>query len=635
MLLRAACDACHRMKRKCDGKQPCTRCERRGRDCFYSCKQKSGPPKGSKRKLVEHEDDLPENRAIKPSRPLTTAWPAAGNETPAPGEAQSSTEVETAQYGPVPGPSPEARAAAAAAVAASRMSAMAPVVPAALAAAGLRPPYMLRPPPVLPGLSGGTVPTAPPLPSLPYGTVYQHQYPPEVYAVYLAELRQRGCSGSSSGSNNNVCGDPTAADATTLAPSADATTTTPAPISGRFGDAKPSPPAEGICTAATNLTADVAAATATATAGYMAGSSTGMELSTTGSELLSEAVNFVEQLEGVERDGGAVGVSGDVTPDRVALAHVAKMAEEGGEGSGSDGPAKEAAVSAAASAALAAAVAAAIAEGSPREGDHDESSNSAVADRGGGGENGWSEIDVDGGHTSPVKGSRFDTVPEIGLATMPAGGSVTTTTAESSDNDVACRNVSSAPAATPTQRERQAAAGLLLYGTNSRTATSTTTTSGGLCGTLTVHEGSGEHTRAKEGEEPCQRKSPKAVAKVRQWRTICARGMESGLKSHVLKALILRCVGRGSQQLLFAATQGRGCSCRFGHWANVVAKVCDFVKTTRLRRSPHIDPGLAFPKDSPVVQRVQCAVDRKVTVVHLYQSGALFMCLYNQACAHV
>ncbi|CAM9580573.1 unnamed protein product, partial [Ectocarpus sp. 12 AP-2014] len=55
MLLRSACDACHRMKRKCDGKHPCTRCERRGRDCVYGYKQKSGPPKGSKRKLIEDE----------------------------------------------------------------------------------------------------------------------------------------------------------------------------------------------------------------------------------------------------------------------------------------------------------------------------------------------------------------------------------------------------------------------------------------------------------------------------------------------------------------------------------------------------------------------------------------------------
>ena len=249
------------MKRKCDGKQPCARCARRKRECFYSYKQKSGPPKGSKRKLIEAEDDLPENRSNKhplggaplplaapaPAPPwsggikdATTTW-SEGNiaETTITNntdEAQSCAQPGSAPSEPLPlplpAPSPEARAAAAAAVAASRMNALAPVPPA-LAAAGLHRSYMLQAPAVLPGLSGlqtpsvlpgltgggggsgvggagggGPAPTTTPLVTHPqYGTVYQHQYPPEVYALYLAELRQRSCGNNIGGGGGGGGGD--------------------------------------------------------------------------------------------------------------------------------------------------------------------------------------------------------------------------------------------------------------------------------------------------------------------------------------------------------------------------------------------------------------------------------------------
>ncbi|CAM9691520.1 unnamed protein product, partial [Ectocarpus sp. 13 AM-2016] len=76
VVLRSACDACHRMKRKCDGLQPCNRCRRRSRPCGYSYKQKSGPPKGSKRKLIAADEDLLENRQSRPKLiQVPTMWP--------------------------------------------------------------------------------------------------------------------------------------------------------------------------------------------------------------------------------------------------------------------------------------------------------------------------------------------------------------------------------------------------------------------------------------------------------------------------------------------------------------------------------------------------------------------------------
>lgn len=298
--LRAACDVCHRMKRKCDGKQPCTRCDRHNRDCAYSCKQKSGPPKGSKRKLVEAEDDLPENRKIlggirhdqsnnedrcssssnsatkksnnskirstRPQRHPLNTWPQAkdeemeetwsgndddddddddgGDDDDDDDEDDEETTVDTAAdtkppppaifngtpspfimrpaqlvAAPTdPAPSPEAMAAAAAVVAASRINAAFPKsVTPALVAAGIGSQFMpsgtaasLVPGVIGSGGSGGLMPIVSGglMPnhghSHPqYGTMYQ-LYPPEVYALYLAELRQRGGVGMVH--NNNLHG---------------------------------------------------------------------------------------------------------------------------------------------------------------------------------------------------------------------------------------------------------------------------------------------------------------------------------------------------------------------------------------------------------------------------------------------
>lgn len=80
VVLRNACDACHRMKRKCDGLQPCHRCRRRSRPCGYSYKQKSGPPKGSKRKLIAADEDLLENRQGRPKLLPLAMWPKDADE---------------------------------------------------------------------------------------------------------------------------------------------------------------------------------------------------------------------------------------------------------------------------------------------------------------------------------------------------------------------------------------------------------------------------------------------------------------------------------------------------------------------------------------------------------------------------
>lgn len=80
VVLRNACDACHRMKRKCDGLQPCSRCRRRSRPCGYSYKQKSGPPKGSKRKLIAADEDLLENRQGRPKLLPLAMWPKDADE---------------------------------------------------------------------------------------------------------------------------------------------------------------------------------------------------------------------------------------------------------------------------------------------------------------------------------------------------------------------------------------------------------------------------------------------------------------------------------------------------------------------------------------------------------------------------
>lgn len=588
-MLRAACDACHRMKRKCDGKQPCTRCERRSRDCAYSNKQKSGPPKGSKRKLVEAEDDLPENRCVKPPRggggiALAASWLGRGDNEMTVVGARLAQCSSTDSAGSTP--SPEARAAAAAAVAASCMNALAPVVPPALAAAGvLRPPpyNMLGPSSGLPGLSGGgsggsigsnVLPTVPLVTHPQYGTVYQHhQYPPEVYAVYLAELRQRSGSGSgianSDGTaaneapltveydNSNMSGGLVSQPPrgcsdvddsifeTTVSPAA-TTVAAATPSIGQVGDGSdislPSSaaapehttPAATAALAAAALAADVAAATETAGAGVTTPMTTTATTTVpTGSELLSEAVNFVEQLAG----GGAGGEF--LLADRGALPYPSRVSpsSQGGRvAAGSDGLCTstiDVVDSAAASAALAAAVAAAIAEGYTTHHDNngpeqEENGSSRVVlpssrSGGGGGDDEGNKISFGGGDTCgtkdnlghspsagedvsppPAKGNRFDAAPTM-TGTKPRIAMPSTTTTENNAEDFACGS-----RATP--RERQAAAGLLLYG-------ATTYVGGGSGG-----GGSGrdrevsdvQHGRAaKEAGEYCQQRSPKAATDVR------------------------------------------------------------------------------------------------------------------------
>lgn len=536
MLLRAACDACHRMKRKCDGKNPCTRCDRRGRECFYSCKQKSGPPKGSKRKLVEAEDDLPENRCIKPSLG-DFCWPGTNGKSGS-DEMQSPTEALASQSSLAVGPSPEARAAAAAAVAASRLNALSPAVPPALAAAGLRSSYMLRSPPILPGLSGGTVPTATPLVTHPrYGTVYQHQYPPEVYAVYLAELRQRSCniilnsSNSTTTSNgsineNTIHEDGTTSDATAMTTISNASDScqqegvdkfegspsTRATLLGRLEDGRPPSDAEAASISAVGFENGITSARE-----FMAQYSGRAELATTGSELLSEAVHFVEHLAGVGASDREIAASGDMLLDRNAFPYVARISE-GDNGVGE--PAKEAAVSAAASAALAAAVAAAIAEACPGgedEAEEEYPSKSNVLSKVGRSstENGWFGVDL-AASISPVKGSRFDALPETGLAMVPkyqtAESTMTTPAKKWSDGETSS---ASSNCEGTTQRERQAAAALLLHGANNRTAMLATANFSDVSGRERMPETCDEHERVKQEktEDFSQRDDPKAATK--------------------------------------------------------------------------------------------------------------------------
>ncbi|KAK7991957.1 hypothetical protein PG988_000751 [Apiospora saccharicola] len=46
--LRNACDACHRLKRKCTGSMPCENCSLSGSSCFYSVAGRLGRPPGSR-----------------------------------------------------------------------------------------------------------------------------------------------------------------------------------------------------------------------------------------------------------------------------------------------------------------------------------------------------------------------------------------------------------------------------------------------------------------------------------------------------------------------------------------------------------------------------------------------------------
>lgn len=379
------------MKRKCDGKHPCARCDRRGRDCFYSCKQKSGPPKGSKRKLLEEEGDLLENRA---NRPINPGWPRCNRAAMVGGTTRSIVQIDPTVTGPETTPSPEARAAAAAAVAASRMTGMASGMNPALAVAGLRPPYMLTPPPVLPGLSASSVPATAPLVTHPqYSTVYQHQYPPEVYAVYLAELRQRGCSPNGVNSNSS---------------------TMPAPFAGPVGLGCRQSPAEAAQAAANALAADVAAAR-----NFSPVMSTARD---TPNNDESGAMNLTEQVPSLadetsnESGRGSDGapMTDDVTPSEVSDSSAK------GSSISLDERAKNAAASAAASAALAAAVAAAIAEGSPP--DNFQQLKPQIMEAGIEMEAG--DDDQTGQHLDsfgvPAKGSRYDVLPKAGFDVTPS-----------------------------------------------------------------------------------------------------------------------------------------------------------------------------------------------------------------------
>lgn len=305
------------------------------------------------------------------------------------GTTRSIVQIDSTVTGPETTPSPEARAAAAAAVAASRMTGMASGINPALAVAGLRPPYMLTPPPVLPGLSAPSVPATAPLVTHPqYPTVYQQQYPPEVYAVYLAELRQRGCSPNGVNSNSS---------------------TMPAPFAGPVGLGSRQSPAEAAQAAANALAADVAAAR-----NFSPAMSTTRDTpnndesgSTNLMEQVSSLADKTDQGGGQCSDGAPV--TDDVTPSEVSDASAK------GATISLDERAKNAAASAAASAALAAAVAAAIAEGSPP--DNLQQSRPQVLEAGV--EMGAGDDDKTGQHLDsfgvPAKGSRYDVLPKAGL----------------------------------------------------------------------------------------------------------------------------------------------------------------------------------------------------------------------------
>eukprot|EP00903_Cladosiphon_okamuranus_P010831 g10232.t1 len=562
------------MKRKCDGKQPCARCERRSRDCLYSYKQKSGPPKGSKRKLIEEEDDLPENRGpIKPTlvrhvenlgaAASPAAWPGRGSgdnghgnggeaadgrvtggdfgnhiapsssalvdsaaqqfnqvpaqqysqaptQQPTPAPAQLSVPVSTQGFGQVPsvsvGPSPEARAAAAAAVAASRMNALAPVPPP-LTAAGLRPSYMLQHPPALPGLPGGSgvagggVPAAAPMVAhQQYGSVYQHHYPPEVYAVYLAELRQRstGCSSTPNGTiSTSNYNNPTTSVAAATGAAAVASSTPPQPAMGHSWEARPSPAAPAEAAHNESHAENGSTSGEASEAAHSSQPSAGMS----GAPLLpgigsgwpggGGGGTGTSSVRGAD-SGGSSGGGGGVEPDTVALARVAKM-PQGGSQSGDGGVySGKASVAAASSEALAEAVAVAIAESSPEDGDTATENANALTysaalplngDRktggssssGGGGSGGGGDGGVPDSKPplSPVKFNHSDFMVPRGHAdaagTTTAAPPKAVVSPEATAAATQAAPSGSAPpavAVSPVQREKTdlAAAGLLLYG---------------------------------------------------------------------------------------------------------------------------------------------------------------------------
>lgn len=64
--LRKSCDYCARMKRACDGLDPCALCLRRRKECTRSIKRKSGPAKGAKYAPRRNKRDLVDARPAAP-----------------------------------------------------------------------------------------------------------------------------------------------------------------------------------------------------------------------------------------------------------------------------------------------------------------------------------------------------------------------------------------------------------------------------------------------------------------------------------------------------------------------------------------------------------------------------------------
>ncbi|KAJ5787469.1 hypothetical protein N7457_002459 [Penicillium paradoxum] len=85
--LRRACDICHRMKLRCSGTNPCSRCQDAVAECVYSFAAKIGKPKGSRNKktlqrLQRQEEHVPQTR------------PDQGCSNPAPGNCDSSLALD-------------------------------------------------------------------------------------------------------------------------------------------------------------------------------------------------------------------------------------------------------------------------------------------------------------------------------------------------------------------------------------------------------------------------------------------------------------------------------------------------------------------------------------------------------------
>lgn len=282
------------------------------------------------------------------------------------------------------GPSPEARAAAAAAVAASRINALAPVSP--LAAVGMNPPYLVRGRSILPGVTGSTAVPG----HSAYGTIYQ-TYPPEVYALYLAELRQRGTNLSGDIKEDGVIKPTALANSPTVGVGVegvrvDNTLTNPSDIT----------PASA-----------AAAAVADFASRFAAKSPAGSQDLSSASELLSEAVTWVEQLkDGDEPDQGS---------------HPSSVTEGGIDGrSGLDDQEKDteeratATSAASAASALAVAVAVAIEQGDPKASSAPTSSSDPC----------WSETNVlEEAVTSPVstRDRPCDETPGVGVGVFAGG----------------------------------------------------------------------------------------------------------------------------------------------------------------------------------------------------------------------